>query len=189
MDKKTRIFGGVCAFLLVMGMFFVMAAIDAPTAVIIKQNVTPVYDEGSFVINWTAPASGGELNYSIFIYADDVLYTVAGNDSLVGYEFSNTSVGDGNITYSFTIQAENATDQANSSTNVSMTVDRTAPVITMPQYTNGTWRRNAQTLTLNISVSDASSGTTGTLCTVNVNGTNQTIALSGSWCVIPAMWI
>ena len=62
-------------------------------------------------------------------------------------------------------------------------IDDTAPTITLPQYTNATYKKNTDTLTLNISVSDATSGLTGSFCFIDVNGTsNQTVAVSSGWC-------
>ena len=61
-------------------------------------------------------------------------------------------------------------------------VDTTAPTVGLPTYTNGTSKKNTQSLTLNISISDATSGLAGGICIFDVNGTNQTLAISGGWC-------
>ena len=52
----------------------------------------------------------------------------------------------------------------------------------MPVYTNLTNKNNTSTLTLNVSVTDAGSGFTYGACIVDVNGTNQTVAVSSGWC-------
>jgi len=63
-------------------------------------------------------------------------------------------------------------------------LDTTPPTIILaPYYTNATARKNTSTLTLNISVSDATSGLTGSACKINVDdGTNQTVGVSSGWC-------
>jgi len=63
-------------------------------------------------------------------------------------------------------------------------IDTTAPVITLPVYTNATFKKNTSALTLNISVIDASSGETNSACIFDINGTNQTVAVSNEWCNI-----
>jgi len=66
-------------------------------------------------------------------------------------------------------------------------VDGVSPTITLPDYTNGTAKKNSTTLTLNLSVIDAGSGMTG-FCFVDVNGSNQTLSFSSGsgnssgWC-------
>ena len=62
-------------------------------------------------------------------------------------------------------------------------VDAVPPTITLPVYTNATAKNSASTLPLNVLVSDAGSGITGSACIMNINGgTNQTIAVSSGWC-------
>ena len=87
-----------------------------------------------------------------------------GNHTLNVY--ANDTVGNIGLNNSFVVQ-----------------VDSTGPTITLPEYTNVTYRKNTDTLTLNISVSDATSGLTGSFCFIDVNGTsNQTIAVDSGWC-------
>ena len=156
---------------------FIFAAASAPTAVHAENNVTAVYDEGNFSINWTS-GGGDEVNYSIYIYTDGVIFTKADNNSETGYSFSNTTEAN----YTFTIEAVNATLNAVNSSNVSIYVDRTSPVILLSSYSNATFKSNSSTLTLNISISDASSGLTGSQCLVEINGTNESVAVSSGWC-------
>ena len=125
MDKKNFNFFVVFSVLIVILLgVFVLAAL-APIDLVFEQNVTSVYDEGDFTVNWTA-VSTKDFNYTIYIYADDILYTEVKNDSTTGYSFSNTT----DANYTFTIEAENSTGKANS-TNLSMIVDNTAPIITI----------------------------------------------------------
>lgn len=159
---------------------FVLAAASAPTGLIFNNNATSSYDEGSFFVNWTSGGGGdAEANYSIYLFSNDSFYLKADNDSIIGYSFSNTTEAN----YTFIIEAMNKTgDAINSSANISIYVDSTPPTIILPHYTNSTIKNNTETLTLNISISDSLSGLTGGFCLVDVNGTNQTIPISGEWC-------
>lgn len=159
----------------------VSAAPGAPTGLMINQNVTAVYDEGTFFVNWTKGGDDTTANYTIYIAADGNHFLTAPNNSATGYSFSNTTQAN----YTFTIEAVNATvpSKVNSTTNISIFVDTTVPTALIhTSYTNATAKKNTATLTLNISVSDANSGLTGSSCTVDVNGTNQTLALFSGWC-------
>lgn len=70
------------------------------------------------------------------------------------------------------------------------TIDNSAPSVTLPEYTNGTIKTNTDTLTLNISVIDTGgSGLTGSVCSININGTNQSIAVSSGWCNTTSAWL
>lgn len=171
--------------ILLLGIFllsfnFISAASNAPTSPIAYQNVTAVYDEGNFTINWTAPVAGDAVkNYSIYVYANNVIFTKGTNDSNTGYSFNNWTQAN----YTFKVESVNATNTGtNATVNVSIYVDRTAPAITLPVYTNATAKKNSTTLALNISVIDANSGITGAICLIDVNGTNQSIALATGWC-------
>lgn len=66
--------------------------------------------------------------------------------------------------------------------NSNIAIDNTAPAITLPVYTNATAKKNSTTLTLNISVIDATIGLNWSMCLIDVNGTNQTIVASAGWC-------
>jgi len=77
---------------------------------------------------------------------------------------------------------DTAGNSAFTTTNRTFTVDTVAPTITLPVYINATKYKNTQTLTLNVSVSDATSGLLGSACKIEVNGTNTTIAVSNGWC-------
>jgi len=65
---------------------------------------------------------------------------------------------------------------------VNITSDDSGPEITLPFYTNGTAKQSSTSLTLNISVVDGGSGLTGSVCSVDINGTNQTFSVSNGWC-------
>ncbi|HTZ42031.1 MAG TPA: PGF-pre-PGF domain-containing protein, partial [Candidatus Omnitrophota bacterium] len=114
-------------------------------------------------------------------------YTVGGG---VGFNasFSVSALTDSR-TYQFWCSAQNITGgftapaQENSTVNISITIDDTAPVISIPLYTNATaMNTNTSLLTLNISVTDATVGLNGSVCKVNINGSNQSFAVSGGWC-------
>lgn len=168
------------AFLVVvLSALFVFAAPSAPTNLVINENVTPLYDEGAFSVNWTAGGGEAEANYTIYIYAGGVLYTTVTNNSATGYSYTNTTEAN----YTFTVAGVNTTGIAGAnSSNVSMYIDTTAPTITLPVYTNATFKKNTDTLTLNVLISDALSGSTNSICLIDINGTNQTVAVSGGWC-------
>ena len=180
MDKKNFNFFGVFGVLIIilLSVYFVLAAASAPTTLLFNQNVTFDYDEGNFSVNWTT-GGGDEVNYSIYIYTGGTFFTKAENDSDTGYSFNNFTEAN----YTFIIEAVNATLNAtNSTSNISMYVDRTAPAIELPKYSNATFKKNTSTLTLNISVIDAKSGLTGSVCIVDVNGTNVSLAVDNGWC-------
>src|SRR3989339_502485 len=106
------------------------------------------------------------------------IYLVASNNSVTGYSFSNTTEAN----YTFIVEAINETGFGTNSSNISIYVDTTAPVITLPEYTNGTKKKNTESLILNISVTDATSGLTNGVCLIDVNGTNQSVSISDGWC-------
>ena len=160
----------------ILSLNFVLAAFS-PTALNFGQNITSIYDEGNFTLNWTEPAGSNDNNYVIYIYTDDIYYVSGVNDSSQGYSFNNWTEAN----YTFTVEAENDSGKANS-TNASMYVDRTAPVISLPVYSNATLKKNTDTLILNISVIDAFTGEIGSVCLVDIYGTNESIAVSGEWC-------
>ncbi len=165
--------------LLVMVLPLFSADLSAPTSLLFSNNVTSAYDEGSFFLNWTAPA-GSVSEYYIYTYADDVLFSRSSNDSTTGLVFTNATEAN----YTFVVSGINATDSVEgaNSTNVSMYIDSSGPTITFSGYTNGTAKMNSTTLTLNISILDSGSGLTESLCKFDINGINQTIVPSSGWC-------
>ena len=171
---------GVFLLFAILGMWFVLAT-SAPTALVFGRNTTANYDEGNFSVNWSAGGADAN-NYTVYIAVSGSVFTTALNNSATGYSFNNWTEGN----YSFIIGARNQTgigNETNSTTNISIYVDRTAPVIAIPLYTNATAKKNTATLTLNVSVIDAKSGVTGSVCLIDVNGTsNQSVAVSGGWC-------
>src|SRR3989339_567684 len=148
--------------------YLILAAHNAPTN----------YDEGTFTLNWTSGAGDAESNYSIYVFSNGSNYLIASNNSVTGYSFSNTTEAN----YTFIVQAVNETGFGANSSNISIYVDTTAPIITLPFYTNGTKKKNTESLILNISVTDAASGLTNGVCLIDVNGTNQSVSISSGWC-------
>lgn len=114
---------------------FVMAAPLAPTNLIFEQNTTSQYDkEGIFTVNWTA-GGGDEVNYSIYVSIDGGTswYLKGDNNSVSGYSFSNAT----DANYTFRLEAVNATlDAVNSTSDISMVVDTTNPLINSVYPTN-----------------------------------------------------
>ena len=189
-NKKFNFFAAFIVLIVILLGVFVMASL-AVTNIHAENNVTAQYDEGNFSINWTNAT--GDINYTIYVYVDDVYAyaNVSGNDSgytsgLAGFMYNNWTQGN----YTFTIEALNETGSTGyvNSTNISMYIDRTAPVIDLrnsdgTQFSNATYRQqNTTSLTLNISVIDALSGMTGSVCLIDINGTNQTVPISSQWC-------
>lgn len=175
---QKYVFRLILILVVILSMWFV-AAVLAPTAVHFEQNVTPIYDEGNFSINWTDSGTDA-INFSIYISIDGGtnFYIKESNHSITGYSFSNTT----DANYTFIIEAANSTPSYANSTMYNMSVDTTAPTISLPVYTNATIKKNTEQLTLNISASDAKSGLTGSHCLIDVNGTNQTVTINSGWC-------
>jgi len=162
---------------------FVLANTIA-TNVIFQGNVTPYYDEGVFTINWTAAGSAA-ANYTIYLWMDGhyVSTTANANTSATGYARSNITEAN----YTFTIGAVTAANSTiTNATNVSMYVDRTAPLVnwTGSGYNNVTYKKNTDKLILNISVGDVRSGvgSGNSYCVFEINGTNESVAVSSGWC-------
>lgn len=123
--------------------------------------------------------TGGQANTS--------LVTVA-NTSVGQTLFTNASVPVSTLadirTYNFSCQVINQTTNwvENSSGLTEITIDNTAPVIVVKSYINATFKKSTDLLALNISVIDATSLLSKSLCIINVNGTNQTVAILNGWC-------
>jgi len=154
-----------------------------PTDFDFNLNSTATYDaDGTVAINWTA---GGDLevNYSIYISNDSgaTYFSKAENDSATGFLFVNTTEGN----YTFNVSGVDLLGREGTNTSILyMNVDTSAPAINLPVYTNATFKENSSSLTLNVSVIDASSGETSSACIFDINGTNQTVAVSTNWCNI-----
>ena len=118
----------------------------------INNNVTSLYDEGNFFVNWTSGGGGeAEGNYTVHLWKDDqyVNATENANNSVTGYTFG-TSV---EANYTFTIASVNATNNdTNSTTNISMYVDTTVPAVSSPvrPVVNGNY---SDSIVLNVSYS------------------------------------
>ncbi|MEK6912368.1 MAG: PGF-pre-PGF domain-containing protein [Nanoarchaeota archaeon] len=112
--------------------------------------------------------------------------TLCGNTSIatngnVTCAFS-TSALNANVSSSiFNITAVNTTAAGvaalNSTNATGIVIDNTAPTIISVGYVNGTLKLPNTNLTINISVADINI-TRGTVCMVNVNGTNQTLSVT-----------
>ncbi len=155
MEKKNLVFGFVF-ILVIAGLVFVMAVITEPDNLIFEDNTTVNYDkEGIFTVNWTAGGSD-EVNYTIYIYADDILYTSVINDSTTGYSFSNTT----DANYTFTIEAVNSSDDKANSTNISIVVDTTNPdIIYNPTTETDEGGANRTWIFVNITVTETNNDT------------------------------
>ena len=175
-NKKNIYFIGILFSIICV--YLILAAPNAPTNLVFNNNATPNYDEGTFTLNWTSGAGDAESNYSIYVFSNGSNYLIASNNSVTGYSFSNTTEAN----YTFIVQAVNETGFGANSSNISIYVDTTAPVITLPFYTNGTKKKNTESLILNISVTDATSGLTNGVCLIDANGTNQSVSISSGWC-------
>jgi hypothetical protein len=171
----------VSLFLFIFLAFFVQAVI-APTDLIFSENVTSIYDEGSFNLSWAAGDLDSVLNYNIYVYSNGILYLKDINNSISGYSFDNFTESN----YTFIVSALNSSGiEGDNSSSISIYVDRTSPTITIPFYENATKKRNTENLTLNVSVIDSNSGLTNSFCNVNIGGNkNETVAVSNGWCNI-----
>ena len=188
MKKKVfnLLFCSLIISIFILSIYLILAAAAAPIDLIINNNVTVLYDEGNFFVNWTSGGGGeAEGNYTVHLWKDNqyVNATANANNSVTGYTFG-TSV---EANYTFTIAAVNSTNNdTNSTMNVSMYVDSTAPPVnwTSSGYNNVTYKKNTSKLTLNISVGDALSGvgSGNSYCVFNINGTNETVLVSSGWC-------
>jgi hypothetical protein len=100
------------------------------------------------------------------------------NDSWWNVSVSGIPEGNGHIWAAWCNDTSSLEDWTD--TNRTFNVDKTAPTITLLFYTNATKKKNTDSLTLNVSVSD--SGTGASYCLINANGTNQTYQVSSGWC-------
>jgi DNA-directed RNA polymerase specialized sigma24 family protein len=114
-----------------------------------------------------ATATGGNVTVAVSSGWCNTTYALAGSTegNQIINAYANDTLGNAALNNSYSVK-----------------IDNTAPTVTLPVYTNATQKQNTDTLTLNISVSDSGSGTTGTVCLVDVTGTNQSIAYSNGWC-------
>jgi len=92
-----------------------------------------------------------------------------------------TGLDDGNQTVN--VYANDTLGNMGSNTSYVVQVDSAGPALTLPEYTNATYRKNTENVTLNITVVDTVSGVTGSFCFVNVGGgANISIPVSSGWC-------
>ena len=153
MNKNNfRFFGIFILVTIILSLYFVLA-ISQPTSLKFAQNTTLNYDsDGTVHLNWTAGGSD-ENSFNIYIYADNLLYTSAVNDSATGYVFTNTT----DANYTFTVEAVNATPSYANSTNISMIVDTTNPVVSYitPTPADNAGSNTLTSLFVNVSVIEA----------------------------------
>ena len=149
---KRNLKFGIFVLAVVLLVSVVLAAINPPTALIFRQNDTANYDnDGAVWLNWTAPASGAH-NYTIFISKGEVVpFTAAKNNTATGYIFTNTT----DANYTFIVQAENVSVQANSTANVTwMVIDSTIPALLYNSNTGASGGQNKIAVFVNVTVSD-----------------------------------
>jgi len=89
-----------------------------------------------------------------------------------------TGLGDG--VYYYNVTVNDTVGNSNTTETRFITLDNTAPVISLPVFTNGTFKKNTDTLTINISTIDLT--LTSQSCVLNINGTNQTFLVVDNWC-------
>ncbi len=197
-EKNRLVIGIVLSVFLVLSLYFVLAMHATTITFTDPDDVSSAYadSDGHFTINWTNDTTSASpiCNWTVAIWMNDniALVTDKANTSVYG-EQDNSSWGytwtnatpDANYTFSFSAFLANGTRTANS-TNVSMYVDLTAPIVnwTNSGYNNVTYKKNTEQLILNISVGDAASGVESGIsyCVFDINGTNETVAVSGGWC-------
>ncbi|MEK9208396.1 MAG: Ig-like domain-containing protein, partial [Patescibacteria group bacterium] len=130
------------------------------------------------------PDDANTLNVSIWgnwsgVWAINVSNASSLNNTQTN--FSIDGIPNGKYIWSASVKDTGGATLINT-TNYTFTKDTVAPVITLPFYANGTLKQNTETLTLNISVSDAT--TNPSACKIDINGTNQTVSVSNGWCNI-----
>jgi len=188
-EKRFRFFGVFFLLAIVLIVGFVFAYITATNITFADASGTSADSDGHFTINWsndTIPVSPIG-NWTVTVWVNTSLFNVTDNANTTGtnlswgYNWYNTTQG--NYTFSFSAFFDNGTRGTNS-TNVSMYVDSTAPVVDWADsgYSNVTYKQNTSLLTLNISVADTLSGFADSYCVFNINETNETVAVSGDWC-------
>ena len=188
-EKRFRFLGVFFLLAIVLIVGFVWAYITATSITFADASGASADNDGNFTINWTndtIPVSPIG-NWTVTVWVNESLFNVTDNANTTGtnlswgYTWSNTTQG--NYTFAFSAFFDNGTRGTNS-TNVSMYVDSTVPVVDWADsgYTNATAKKNTTLLTLNISVADTLSGFTDGYCVFDINETNETVAVSGDWC-------
>lgn len=152
------------------GTYVLTANLTSSTEV---HNVSFYYQQSSnntwWLINWTLNSSSNQTDWT--------------------HSWATSGLADcSNLSIS-AVAFANATTQIDVHNNTGLTLDNTAPVVTIhTSYTNASDKKNTDSLTLNVSVNDATVGITdGTNCIFDINGTNETVAISKTsttfgWC-------
>ena len=142
----------------------------------------------------TAPTINPVFSPTNLIYSTSTIFFNATADEsidtwIVNWNGTNTTlasinssleVEDGN--HNLLFYGNDSSGNTGENNTIYFTVDTAAPVIALPFHTNGTFKKNTDNLILNISITDALSGSTGSACFIDLNGTNQTIFASSGWC-------
>jgi len=202
-DKKILVFSFVF-ILVIAGLIFVLANAYALATTITFTNpddVSSAYadSDGHFTINWTNDSISESpiCNWTVALWMHDGIVSVTDNantsvygeqdNSSWGYDWDYNNDTEANYTFSFSAFLANGTRTANS-TNVSMYVDGTAPIVnwTNSGYNNETpYKKNTETLTVNVSVGDAASGVESGIsyCVFNISTVaNYTVMVNEGWC-------
>jgi len=194
-EKRFRFFGVFFLLAIVLIVGFVFAYATATTITFIDASgtsdgtaVASADNDGMFTINWTNTTTDSVIgNWTVTIWTNDTFTNITdaanttGNITHAGYTWADAT--EGNYTFSFSAFLVNNTHTENSS-NVSIYVDSTVPTVDWVDsgYTNLTYKQNTTLLTLNISVADTLSGFADSYCVFEINGTNETVAVSDDWC-------
>jgi len=82
--------------------------------------------------------------------------------------------------YYYNVTVNDTFEHTNTTETRFITLDNVAPVISLPVFTNGTFKTNTSFLIINISTIDLAF--TSQSCVLNINGTNQTFLVVDNWC-------
>lgn len=167
----------------------------------VVDTTSPALEYNSSTGNTPSNATGANRNWIfVNVSATDInnissylvfsLHNSSGLVNMTQYSYPASGIQDINwtglieSTYEFNVSANDSATNSNTTTTRVFYLDTDGPVITLPQYVNGTAKKNTANLTLNISLADVTSANAvGSHCLIDVNGTgNQTVTASGGWC-------
>ena len=144
-------------------------------------NATKLRNTDSLIFNISVSDSGVGASYCAVNVAGNSNQTVAVSSGWCNGTYALTGISDGNQTIN--AYANDTVGNLALNNSYVVWVDSTAPVVTLPVYTNATIRRNDQLVILNISVTDSGVGVDR--CTINVATSstgNITVIPSSGWC-------
>ncbi len=151
----------------------------APTITLpVYTNATQKQNTQSLTFNLSISDVGVGASYCSINVNGNANQTVAASGGWCNGTYALTGIADGNQTIN--AYANDSAGNLALNNSYAVWIDTTAPTITLPVYTNATQKQNTDTLTLNISVIDAT--TPPSFCNIEVNGTNTTLAVSNGWC-------